>query len=492
MSQEVIVIGGGLAGSEAAWQAAQSGVSVTLYEMRPVEMTPAHQTDHLAELVCSNSLGSNLLDRAAGLLKQELRKLGSIILRCADETAVPAGGALAVGREAFSSLVTERIGSHPLIRIIREEAREIPADMPTVIATGPLTSPAMAECLQDLTGQEHLYFYDAMAPIVALETIDRSKVFRASRYGRGDDDYINCPMTRGEYERFVDELLRAETIRLRSFEEEDEKFFEACLPVEVIARRGRDALAFGPLRPVGLVDPRTGKRPHAVVQLRQDDMAGTLYNMVGFQTNLKWSEQKRVFSLIAGLEDAEFVRYGQMHRNTFVNGPALLDATMQCRSAKHLFFGGQIAGTEGYIGSTASGLLAGLNVARYAVGASLIVLPHTTMIGALCCYVSSARMKTFQPMKGNFGILPPLGRKIRRKSERNTAYAERALIDLGEMIRECDLDVDMCRQDMFLAVASSLDRIPGQLQAPRGSNSGESEGQTEGKSGVSSRAVDFA
>ncbi|MFH1927963.1 MAG: FADH(2)-oxidizing methylenetetrahydrofolate--tRNA-(uracil(54)-C(5))-methyltransferase TrmFO [Chloroflexota bacterium] len=492
MSQEVIVIGGGLAGSEAAWQAAQSGVSVTLYEMRPVEMTPAHQTDHLAELVCSNSLGSNLLDRAAGLLKQELRKLGSIILRCADETAVPAGGALAVGREAFSSLVTERIGSHPLIRIIREEAREIPADVPTVIATGPLTSPAMAECFQDLTGQEHLYFYDAMAPIVALESIDRSKVFRASRYGRGDADYVNCPMTRGEYERFVDDLLRAETIRLRSFEEEDEKFFEACLPVEVIARRGRDALAFGPLRPVGLVDPRTGKRPHAVVQLRQDDMAGTLYNMVGFQTNLKWSEQKRVFSMIPGLRDAEFVRYGQMHRNTFINGPALLEATMQCRSAKHLFFGGQITGTEGYIGSTASGLLAGLNVARYAVGASLIVLPHTTMIGALCCYVSSARMKTFQPMKGNFGILPPLGRKIRRKSERNTAYAERALIDLGEMIRECDLDVDMCRQDMCLAVASSLDRIPGQLQSPGGSNAGKSERRTVMKSGVSSRAVDFA
>jgi len=446
MTHDVIVIGGGLAGSEAAWQAAERGMSVTLYEMRPMAMTPAHQTDHLAELVCSNSLGSNLPNRAAGLLKQELRRLGSIILKCADETAVPAGGALAVGREAFSRLVTERIVSHPLIRVIREEAREIPVDVPTVIATGPLTSPAMAERLQELTGQEHLYFYDAMAPIVALDSIDTSKVFRASRYGRGDADYVNCPMTRGEYERFIDELLRAETIRLRSFEKEDEKFFEACLPVEVIARRGRDALAFGPLRPVGLVDPRTGKRSHAVVQLRQDDLAGTLYNLVGFQTNLKWSEQKRVFSLIPGLEDAEFIRYGQMHRNTFVNGPALLDATMQCRRARHIFFGGQITGTEGYIGSTASGLLAGQNVARYAVGASLIALPHTTMIGALCRYVSSARKKDFQPMKGNFGILPPLGRKIRRKSERNSAYAERALTDLDEMIRECDVGINLCEE----------------------------------------------
>ena len=440
MQGEVIVIGGGLAGSEAAWQASECGVSVTLYEMRPRAMTPAHRTDHLAELVCSNSLGSNLPNRAAGLLKEELRRLRSIILSCADETAVPAGGALAVGREAFSRQVTARVGSHPDIRLVREEVREIPADAPTVIATGPLTSPVMAERLQELAGQDHLYFYDAMAPIVALESIDTSKVYRASRYGRGDDDYINCPMTKGEYEHFVDELLRAETIRLRSFEEEDEKFFEACLPVEVAARRGRDALAFGPLRPVGLVDPRTGKRPHAVVQLRQDDLAGTLYNMVGFQTNLKWSEQKRVFSLIPGLENAEFIRYGQMHRNTFVNGPALLDATMQCRRAKHLFFGGQITGTEGYIGSTASGLVAGLNVARHVVGAPLIVFPPTTMIGALCRYVSSATEKHFQPMKANFGILPPLGRSIRRKSERNSAYTERALADLDAMITEHGLD----------------------------------------------------
>lgn len=439
MAGKVIIIGGGLAGCEAAWQAAQSGASVTLYEMRPEAMTPAHQTDHLAELVCSNSLGSNLPNRASGLLKQELRRLGSLILRCADETAVPAGGALAVGRESFSRRVTECVEAHPRIRVVREEVREIPSDVPTVIATGPLTSAGLAERLQELTGQEHLYFYDAMAPIVALESIETSKVYRASRYGRGDADYINCPMTKSEYEHFVDELLRAETIRLRGFEEEDERFFEACLPVEVLACRGRDALAFGPLRPVGLADPRTGRRPHAVVQLRQDDLAGALYNMVGFQTNLRWSEQKRVFALIPGLEDAEFVRYGQMHRNTFVNGPALLDATMRFRRTKHLFFGGQITGTEGYMGSTASGLVAGLNVARYVLDAPLITLPPTTMTGALCHYVSSAAEKQFQPMKPNFGILPPLERRIRRKSERNTAYAERALGDLGEMIRAYDL-----------------------------------------------------
>lgn len=433
---EIVVIGGGLAGSEAAWQVAQRGVHVTLYEMRPSVMTPAHRTPYLAELVCSNSLGSNLPDRASGLVKAELRYLRSVILECADANAVPAGGALAVGREAFAAAVTARIEGHPLISLQRTEVREIPKEGIVVIATGPLTSEALAEDIARLTGQEYLYFYDAMAPIVTLESIDMSRAFRASRYGRGEDDYINCPMTREEYERFVDELLKAEIIPLRDFEREDECFFEACLPVEVIARRGREALAFGPLKPVGLVDPRTGQRPYAVVQLRQDNLAGTLYNLVGFQTNLKWSEQKRVFSLIPGLEHAEFVRYGQMHRNTFINAPSLLDATMECRRRRGLFFGGQITGTEGYIGSTASGYVAGLNAARLAMGLPLVAFPQVTMIGALCHYVASAEAAGFQPMKPNFGLMPPLVGKQRGKKQRYQAYAERALSALRDFVRE--------------------------------------------------------
>ena len=433
-TEEIVVIGGGLAGCEAAWQAAKCGVLVTLYEMRPHVLTPAHRTGELAELVCSNSLGSNLVDRAAGLLKEELRRLGSIIVECADHNAVPAGGALAVGREAFAHEVTERTESHSRIRVERKEVREIPEAGVVVISTGPLTSPAMGTQLQKLTGQEHLYFYDAMAPIVRLESIDMRKVFRASRYGHGEDDYINCPMTKDGYEVFVRELLEAGTIELKSFESEDHKFFEACLPVEELGRRGRDALAYGPLKPVGLVDPRTGRRPYAVVQLRQDDLAGELYNMVGFQTNLKWGEQQRVFSLIPGLENAEFIRFGQMHRNTFVNAPKVLEATMGLRDFSRLFFGGQITGSEGYVGSTASGLVAGLNAARTALGAAPVTLPRTTMIGALCHYVSNAREEGFQPMKANFGILPPLKRRIRAKRERNAAYAERALADLEELV----------------------------------------------------------
>ena len=433
MSQ-VAVVGGGLAGSEAAWQAAERGVHVTLYEMRPQTMTPAHRTGLLAELVCSNSLGSNLPDRAPGLLKQELRELRSVILACADGVAVPAGGALAVGREEFAQSVTQTVESHPRISLCREEVTKLPAEGIVVVATGPLTSPALAGHIAALAGQEHLYFYDAMAPIVTLQSIDMARAFRASRYGRGEDDYINCPMTREDYERFVDELVRAETIQLRDFEREDERFFEACLPVEVIARRGRDALAFGPLRPVGLTDPRTGRRPYAVVQLRQDDLAGTLYGLVGFQTNLKWGEQKRVFSLIPGLEGAEFVRYGQMHRNTFINSPVLLDPTMQCRRRPTLFFGGQITGTEGYIGSTASGYLAGLNAARSALGLPLLEFPPVTMIGALCRYVSSAAGSAFQPMKPNFGLMPPLGVQPRRRGDRNRAYHERALGALREFV----------------------------------------------------------
>ncbi len=429
---EIIVIGGGLAGSEAAWQAAQAGLAVTLYEMRPVQQTPAHVTDRLAELVCSNSLGSNLVDRAPGLLKEELRRLGSLVIACADETAVPAGGALAVDREAFAALVTERIAAEPRITLRREEVTALPTDRPVIVATGPLTSPPLAAEIGRLCGTDYLYFYDAMAPIVTAESVDRRIAFRASRYGQGEGegDYLNCPMTRAEYDRFVAALLSAETIPLRDFEREDPRFFEACLPVEVLAARGEKALAFGPLKPVGLIDPRTGKRPYAVVQLRQDNRAGTLYNLVGFQTNLKWGEQERVFRLIPGLEQAEFVRFGQMHRNTFINAPALLHPTMQFRRREDLFFAGQITGTEGYIGSVASGLVAGLNAARLVGGQPLLAFPPTTMIGALCRYVAGADPHNFQPMKANFGLLPPLAPPVRNKRARYAAYARRALADL--------------------------------------------------------------
>jgi len=430
---EVTVIGGGLAGSEAAWQLAERGFKVYLYEMRPHKLTPAHRTGFLAELVCSNSLGAEPIDKPLGLLKEELRRLGSLIISCADETRVPAGGSLAVSRDDFARLVTERIESHPNIRLIREEVTEIPPG-PVIIATGPLTSDALAQRIRELIGEEYLYFYDAIAPIVTYESIDMTKAFRASRYGRGGEDYINCPMTQEEYYRFVDALLQAETIELRDFEKEDPKFFEACLPIEVIARRGREALAFGPLRPVGLVDPRTGKQPYAVVQLRQDDAAGTLYNLVGFQTNLKWGEQERVFRLIPGLEKAEFVRFGQMHRNTFINSPKLLLPTLQFRQRHDLFFAGQITGSEGYVGSTATGLVAGLNMARLLRGEEPLIFPTTTMIGALCRYITDPRLKEFQPMKANFGLLPPLERRVKKKQARYIAYAERALRDLEAFI----------------------------------------------------------
>ena len=430
----VTVIGGGLAGSEAAWQAASRGVHVSLFEMRPNVSTPAHQTSSLAELVCSNSLGSDLPDRAPGLLKRELRRLGSLILHCADACAVPAGGALAVGREDFSQMVTRAIVDHPSIVLVRDEVSRIPEEGLTIVATGPLTSDGLAEGIAALAGQEHLYFYDALAPIVTRESVDECKVFRASRYGRGDGDYINCPMTYDEYDRFVEALLSAHTIPLRGYEREDERFFEACLPVEVLAARGREALAYGPLKPVGLRDPRTGKRPYAVVQLRQDDLAGTLYNLVGFQTNLRWSEQRRVFSLIPGLEHAEWVRFGQMHRNTYVNSPALLEAAMRWRTRPDLWFAGQIVGTEGYVASTASGLVAGVNAARAALGREAVAFPRTTMIGALTHYVSACREKRFQPMKPNFGLVPPMQPRIRSKRKRQAAYAERSEHDLEVFI----------------------------------------------------------
>lgn len=432
-NDSVTVVGGGLAGSEAAWQIAERGIPVVLYEMRPHKMTPAHTGEFLAELVCSNSLGSDLPDRAAGLLKNELRYLNSLVLTCADETRVPAGGALAVGREKFASEVTRRVAHHPRIRIVREELTEIP-DGPAVIATGPLTSDAFADAIAALTDGEYLYFYDALAPIVTLESVDMSIAFQASRYGKGDADYINCPLTEKEYDRFVAALTSAERIPLRDFEQESAKFFEGCLPVEVMASRGRDTLAFGPLRPVGLTNPHTGKRPYAVVQLRQDNLAGTLYNLVGFQTNLRYAEQERVFRLIPGLEDAEFVRFGHMHRNTFINGPSLLEATMALREHPALFFGGQITGVEGYVPSIGSGWVAGVNVTRYVLGKELLRLPSTTMLGALCNYASHADPSNFQPMKANFGLMPPLEERVRNKRERYRAYAERSLRDLRDKI----------------------------------------------------------
>jgi methylenetetrahydrofolate--tRNA-(uracil-5-)-methyltransferase len=432
------VVGGGLAGSEAAWQAAEAGIDVFLYEMRPQKTTPAHTTNYLAELVCSNSLGSDLPDRASGLLKAELRALNSLILQCAEEARVPAGGALAVGRDEFARTVTARIEAHPRITLVREEVQVVP-EGPTIIASGPLTSPRLADSIAAIVGESYLYFYDALSPIVNRESINMDIAFTASRYGRGDDsegDYINCPMTKEEYEKFVEALLTAERIELRDFENEDPSFFEGCLPVEVIASRGNESLAFGPMRPVGLADPRTGRRPYAVVQLRQDDVAGTLYNLVGFQTNLRWPEQKRVFALIPGLENADFVRLGQMHRNTFLNSPAVLMPTMQYRRREDLFFAGQITGVEGYVGNAGTGLLAGVNVARLITGESPWTLPGETMLGALAQYVCNADGKHFQPMKANFGLLPPLEPPVRNKRERYQRYSQRGIVSLHDFLSQ--------------------------------------------------------
>lgn len=436
---DLIVIGGGLAGSEAAWQAAQRGLHVKLYEMRPSLQTGAHQTPYLAELVCSNSLGSNLPDRASGVLKNEMRILGSMLLECAEQASLPAGGALAVDRERFARLVTERLQNHPNIEIIREERKDIPTK-PAIVASGPLTSPALSQSIAALSGEEHLFFFDAIAPVIHADSIDMNIAFRASRYGTGEQDegdYINCPFSKDEYYSFVDALMNAERIELRSFEEAIKSgvkaghFFEGCLPIEIIAERGIDSLAFGPMRPVGIRDPRTGKRPYAVVQLRQDNLAGSLYNIVGFQTNLKFPEQKRVLRLIPGLENAEFMRYGQMHRNTFIASPKLLRPTLQHITRDDLFFAGQLTGVEGYMGNIATGLLAGINAARWFQAEQPLTLPVTTMLGALCHYVTHADLKDFQPMKANFGILPPLELRMKTgKRERGKAYAERALADL--------------------------------------------------------------
>jgi len=429
------IIGGGLAGSEAAWQSAQRGLKVRLYEMRPSTPTGAHLSSDLAELVCSNSLGSNLPDRASGVLKNELRYLNSMLLECAEASALPAGAALAVDREAFARLVTEKIQSHPNIEIVREEVTDIP-QTPAIIASGPLTSASLSQSIAKLSGEEHLFFFDAIAPIVHAESINMEIAFRASRYNKGEQDegdYINCPFTKDEYYAFVSALQNAERIELRSFEDailagvKAGQFFEGCLPIEVIAERGVDSLAYGPMRPVGLRDPRTDRRPYAVVQLRQDNLAGSLYNLVGFQTNLKFPEQKRVLRMIPGLENAEFERFGQMHRNTFIASPKLLRPTLQHITRDDLLFAGQITGVEGYMGNIATGLLAGINAAQLLEGKNPLVLPRETMLGALCHYITHADLKDFQPMKANFGILPALVLEKRTgKHERGQLYANRA------------------------------------------------------------------
>ncbi len=444
---DIDVIGGGLAGSEAAWQLAQQGWQVDLYEMRPNQPTGVHTGGDLAELVCSNSLGSSLSDRASGVLMSELEKLSSLLLRIAKETCLPAGGALAVDRQLFARRVTEAIESHANIRLVRQEVTAMP-DKPAIIASGPVTSARLAGALQTWSGSEHLYFYDAIAPVVSLESIDFSKAYRASRYGRGqseEGDYINCPFSREEYDRFYDALISAERIVLKEFELDIEKgvragshqYFEGCLPIEVMAARQKDALTFGPLRPAGLINPGTGRWPYAVLQLRQDNLAGTLYNLVGFQTNLKFSEQCRVFRMAPGLEKAEFVRYGQMHRNTFIYSPALLKPNLQSQQREQLFFAGQITGVEGYMGNIATGLLAGLNAARWLSGKPLYELPHTSMLGGLCYYITHASPQDFQPMKANFGILPRLkDASIRGKRPRAQAFTQRATLDFDTFLEE--------------------------------------------------------
>lgn len=443
MSDKLIVVGGGLAGAEAAWQAAELGITVQLYEMRPAKQTPAHETEQLAELVCSNSLGSNLVYKAPGLLKAELRGLGSLIIRCAEETAVPAGNALAVDRQAFAREVTARVTGHPRIELIREEVREVPEE-PCIIASGPLTSSALSESLAALSGEEYLYFYDAVSPIVSSDSIDRNIAFRASRYeddSQAEGDYLNCPMDEATYNAFRQALAEAEQIELREFEREDAKFFEGCLPLEVMARRSRDALRFGPLRPVGIEEPRTGRRPYAVVQLRQDDLAGTLYNLVGFQTNLRWGEQRRVLRMIPGLEQADFLRYGMMHRNTYINSPELLQPTMQYRARANLFFAGQITGVEGYMGNAATGAVAGINAARLLRGENPVIFPTQTMLGALCHYVTHAQAKSFQPMKANFGLLAMPEQRM-AKSERYRYYSKRSLTAMRRFARERRITYD--------------------------------------------------
>ncbi len=420
---KAIVVGGGLAGSEAAWNLANQGISVELWEMRPGKMTPAHGTGGLAELVCSNSLKTEALDSASGVLKGEMALLNSLVITCARESRVPAGGALAVDREEFSRLITHSLDQHPLISVIRKEAEAIPSGN-AIMATGPLSSPGITEAISRLTGEGHLYFYDAVAPTVLKESIDLQKTFAASRYGKGEGDYLNCPLTQEEYRQFYEALITAERQPLKEFEKE--AVFEGCMPVEVMAQRGEQTLLFGPLKPVGLIDPETGRKPYAVVQLRQDNREGTLYNLVGFQTNLRWPEQKRVFSLIPALRNAEFVRYGVMHRNTFINSPKLLSPDLCLTSQPGLFFAGQLTGVEGYVESAATGIVAGVNLGRYLMGLDTLTFPKETMMGGLCAYISTPNVN-FQPMNANFGIIPSPEERIRNKKQRNQFLAQRAL-----------------------------------------------------------------
>lgn len=433
MTPEITIIGGGLAGSEAAWQAANSGARVRLSEMRPTVRTPVHQTDHLAELVCSNSLKSNLLTNAAGLLKQEMRRLDSLIIAAADAASVPAGEALAVDRDLFAGYITRRLTGHPNITLVREEVREIDPDRLQIIATGPLTSDALAEQIGRLTGQSQLFFYDAVAPTIDAGSINREIAFLASRYDKGDAAYLNCPFTKAEYEAFYEALMHAELAPLQEHESQV-PYFEGCMPIEALAARGPKTLAFGPMKPVGLTDPRTGRRPWAAVQLRQENRAATLYSMVGFQTRMKWGDQKRVFRLIPGLENAEFVRYGVIHRNTYIQSPKALDATLQMRASPKIFFAGQITGVEGYVESAATGILAGRNAARFGREQPLWTLPDTTMLGALAGYVSGYDGKDFQPMNSNWGIVPPLPERVRDKQEKNRLLAERGLAALEQFL----------------------------------------------------------
>lgn len=432
------VIGAGLAGCEAAWQLANSGVKVRLYEMKPEKYTPAHKYKGFAELVCSNSLKAERVESAAGLLKEEMRRLGSVTMLAAEKTKVSAGGALAVAREDFSDFVTEKITSHPNIEVINEEVVDIP-DGNVIIATGPLTSDGLSKSIQRLVGEDYLYFHDAAAPIVTAESLDTSLVFAASRYDRGEADYINCPMNKEEYLEFYNALVTAETAPLHDFELEGSgnyKVYEGCMPIEALAKRGEDTMRFGPLKPVGLIDPRTGRRPYAVVQLRKENNEGTLYNIVGFQTNLKFGEQKRVFSMITGLKDAEFVRYGVMHRNTYLNSPQLLDRHFCLRSDPRIFFAGQMTGVEGYIESAASGIYAGMTLARRLLEKPEITLPKETMLGALSAYVEEGSPSGFQPMGSNMGILPELPERIRGKQEKYAVLAKRALTALDEALKE--------------------------------------------------------
>jgi methylenetetrahydrofolate--tRNA-(uracil-5-)-methyltransferase len=427
----VNVIGAGLAGSEAAWQIAKRGIKVRLYEMRPVKQTPAHHTDKFAELVCSNSLRADTLTNAVGVLKEEMRKLDSVIISSADACSVPAGGALAVDRHEFSAKVTDVLKNHENVTVINEEVTDIP-DGPTVIATGPLTSPTLSLQLQNLTGEDYLYFYDAAAPILEKDSINLDKVYLKSRYDKGEAAYLNCPMTEEEFNRFYEALITAETAPLKEFEKE--VFFEGCMPIEVMAKRGIKTMLFGPMKPVGLEDPRTGKRPFAVVQLRQDDATGTLFNIVGFQTHLKWGAQKDVIRLIPGLENVEIVRYGVMHRNTFINSPKVLKSTYQFKNREDLFFAGQMTGVEGYVESAASGLIAGINAARFVLGKELVDFPAETAMGSMAKYITSANPDHFQPMNANFGLFPELPIRIKGKQERNLQHANRALEKIQKFV----------------------------------------------------------